>query len=327
MNLVERLVRRIDRGQQRWSATAFVFGLIRKYGDDRGGALAALLTFYGFLSLFPLLLLLITVLGLLGPSGHSFAERVEHAAFSEFPIVGTKLSRNIHGLHDHSTLGLVVGILGVLWGSQGALQTAQYAQSEVWNIPNVQRPGFLPRLGRTAATTVLLGAFLLATTILAGIVTVGHHGGWVVVGAGVVSLFANVGLFAVAFRLLTPKVIQWSDMLAGSVVGGVAWTLLQYAGGALVSHQLRNTSKVYGNFALVLGLLAFLYLSAEVILYASELNVVRARHLWPRSMVQPPLTTADKSVLSMLVLESKRRPEQQVSTGFLPHGDLTSTDP
>jgi uncharacterized BrkB/YihY/UPF0761 family membrane protein len=134
----------------------------------------------------------------------------------------------------------------------------------------------------------------------------------------VVSLAVNIGLFVVAFRLLTPKQIPWRDMIPGAIAGAVGWTVLQYLGGVLVEHSLRNTSKEYGTFALVLGLISFLYLAAQVTLYASELNVVRARHLWPRGMVQPPLTVADKEVLSSIALEGQRRPEQYVSTGFRP---------
>ena len=159
MNVAEHAVRRLDRAQQGVRPLAFLVGVWKKFGDDRGGSLAALMTFYGFLSLFPLLLLLVTILGFFGASEHSFVGRVENSAFSQFPVVGTKLSTNIHGLHDRSVLGLVVGILVVLWGSQGAIQTAQYAQAEVWNIPGVNRPSFGARLGRTACMTVLLGVF------------------------------------------------------------------------------------------------------------------------------------------------------------------------
>ena len=180
----------------------------------------------------------------------------------------------------------------------------------------MNRPNFWARLGRTGLMMLVLGLFLLASTVLAGLVTIGHHGAWAVVGAVVVSLVVNVGLFVVAFRLLTPKQIPWRDMVPGAIVGAAGWTALQYVGGVLIEHSLRNTSKEYGTFALVLGLISFLYLAAQVTLYAAEVNVVHVRHLWPRGMVQPPLTTADKEVLSSIALEGKRRPEQYVSTGF-----------
>jgi uncharacterized BrkB/YihY/UPF0761 family membrane protein len=326
MHVLERVVRSLDQTQRRFRPTAFAFGVVKKFGDDRGGSLCALLAFYGFLSLFPLLLLLVTILGFVGGGDHSWAQRVEHSAFSQFPIVGTKLSSSIHGLHDRNVVGLVAGLLGVIWGSQGALQTAQYAQAEIWNIPGVVRPNFWVRLGRTASMTVVLGLFLLASTVLAGLVTIGHHGAWAAMGAGLLSLGLNVGLFLVAFRILTPRQIPWGDMVPGALAGAAGWTILQYIGGLLVEHSLRNTSKEYGAFALVLGLIGFLYLAAEVTVYAAEMNVVRTRHLWPRALVQPPLTTADKVVLSSIALEAKRRPEQYVATGFdAREGDTVET--
>jgi YihY family inner membrane protein len=320
MNPLERVVRRVDRTQQRVGPLAFVFGVVKKFGDDRGGLLCAMLAFYGFLSIFPLLLLLVTVLGFLGGGPHSLTHRIEASAFAQFPLVGSRLSSNIHALHSGNVFGLVVGILVVLWGSQGALQTAQHAQAEIWHVPASVRPNFWARLGRTALMTALLGAFLVATTVLAGLVTIGNHGTLAAVGAVILSLALNIALFGVAFRVLTPHQIEWSHLWPGAIVGGAGWTVLQYAGGLLVEHNLRTTSKVYGSFALVLGLIAFLYLSAQMTVYAAEVNVVRARRLWPRSIVQPPLTAADREVLSSLALEGKRRPEQYVGVGFSDDG-------
>jgi YihY family inner membrane protein len=324
MNIVERGMRTTDRAQQRFAPAAFIIAVVRKFGDDRGGSLCALLAFYGFLSLFPMLLLLVTLLGFFGGAEHSLVQRVENSAFSQFPIVGTKLSTNIHGLHEHNVLALVVGIILVAWGSLAALQTAQYAQAEIWHVPNVVRPNFWARLGRNLVMMVVLGVFLVAGSVLAGIVTIGHHGGWAVVGAVVVGCLLNVALFLVAFRILTPRQILWRDMVVGSIAGAVGWTALQYVGGALVEHSLRNTSKEYGTFALVLGLVSFLYLAAQITVYAAEINVVKARKLWPRTLVQPPLNEADRRVLSSLALESKRRPEQFVSAGFDDRGTTES---
>lgn len=316
MNPLERALRGVDGFQQRVRPFAFVFGVVKKFGDDRGGLLCAMLAFYGFLSIFPLLLLLVTVLGFVGGGPHSLAHRIETSAFAQFPLVGSKLSSNIHALHGGNVFGLVVGLLVVLWGSQGALQTAQFAQAEIWHVPAAVRPNFWARLGRTGLMMVVIGVFLVATTVLAGSVTIGNHEVWAAVGAVVLSLILNVVLFGVAFRVLTPRQIDWSDLWPGAIVGGAGWTVLQYVGGLLVQHNLRNTSKVYGSFALVLGLIAFLYLSAQMTVYAAEVNVVKARRLWPRSIVQPPLTPADREVLSSLALEGKRRPEQYVGVGF-----------
>ncbi len=304
----------IDRRQQRVPPFAFAVGVVRKYGADRGSFLAALLTFYGFLSLFPLLLLLVTVVNYLAPSDGSFLARVEHSAFAQFPLVGTRINENIRGIQDGSPFALIVGVLGLVWGSLGVLQVAQHAQAEVWNLPQEARPGFWPRLGRGVGVIGLLGVFLVTSTAVAGIVTLGHRGLPIGVVGPVVSVALNAAFFAVGFRLLTPRAIRWAEMLPGAVVGAGGWTALQYFGGILVAHSLRNTSKEYGMFALVLGFLGFLYLSAQVGLYASEVNVVRARHLWPRSLVESPGKARTRNRSTGVAPTEERRAAQAVSS-------------
>jgi uncharacterized BrkB/YihY/UPF0761 family membrane protein len=114
--------------------------------------------------------------------------------------------------------------------------------------------------------------------------------------------------------VLTPKSIHWHDLLPGSITAGVVWSILQTVGVFLMDHELRNISQVYGFFAIVLGILWWIYLAAQVVVYSAEINVVRARRLWPRSLVQPPLTEADIEALGSYALVEHRRPEVSVST-------------
>jgi uncharacterized BrkB/YihY/UPF0761 family membrane protein len=118
----------------------------------------------------------------------------------------------------------------------------------------------------------------------------------------------NVGLFLLVFRVLTPRQIPTRQLLAGAVVAGVAWQALQAVGGFLVVHYLRHTSQVYGVFAIVLGLLFWLYLGARLTLYAAEVNVVAARGLWPRSLLQPPFANADQPAPVDLANQQRHRP-------------------
>ena len=325
VKVVDRTVAALDRVQRRSRRIGFVYGVIKKFGDDNGGMLAGLIAYYGFLSLFPLLLLVITIVGLVTGGSASATHRVEHSFLSQFPVIGSQLGNNVHALHRRAGVGLVVGIVGLLWGSQGAVQAAQYAMAEVWHVPRVDRPGFLQRLGRTMAVLGVAGVFLLLSTALAGVVTVGSRGWLAVVGATVVSLGLNIGIYLATFRLLTPLSVQWRWLLPGAVFGGVGWTVLQYIGGALVEHSLRNTSQVYGFFAIVLGLLAWIYLGAQLTIYAAEVNVVRHRRLWPRSLHEP-LTEADREVLRSRALEQRSHPRERVSAGFVPK-DQSSPEP
>ena len=317
MNPIEKGLRRVDGFQRRNRPLAFAFAVNKKFGDDTGGNLAALITYYGFLSLFPLLLVLVTVLGIaIGGDPHLVA-KVEHSALSEFPVFGSHIGRNIHALKRDSAFGLAVGLVGLVWGAQGIVQTGQMAMADVWNVPRVERPGFLPRLGRSAAMLGVAAVFLIASTAAAGFASFAPSFARSVPGAVgalsvVVSLVLNLALYVLAFRILTPKSIPRRQLVAGALVGGTAWTVLQNVGTLLLEHQFKGANELYGTFAVVLGLMAWIFLGARITLYAAELNVVLARRLWPRSLVQPPLTPADETVYGDLGRQARYRRELQV---------------
>ena len=133
---------------------------------------------------------------------------------------------------------------------------------------------------------------------------------------GALSAVVNFGEYLFAFRVLTPGNVSLRQLVPGAIVAGVGWTVLQAVGGFVVGHYLKNDSAVYGLFGLVLGLFAWIYLIAELTVNAAELNVVLARRLWPRGMVQPPLTDADRRSMAAQALQNQRRPEQRVDVSF-----------
>jgi len=194
--------------------------------------------------------------------------------------------------------------------------------AEVWNVPGVIRPGFLPRLGRSAEFLALLAFDVVLTTFLVGKATIGHGPLWSQVLAVAVSLAANMVFYVIGFRILTPKSIKINCLVPGALLAGLGWTVLQYAGTLLVGHTLRHANETYGYFGSVIGLISFLYLAAELTVYAAEVNVVRERRLYPRSIVQPPLTAADQAVLSAVAEQGERRPEQRVRVEFTPTQEL-----
>jgi YihY family inner membrane protein len=315
----------LDRLQRGLRPAAFAYAVVKKFGDDTAGSLAALVTYYGFLSLFPLLLLLVTVLGIVAGGNGSVSHRIEHSALAEFPVIGSELARNIHALRRDSAVGLTVGLVGLVWGSQGSMQVGQRAMADVWNIPSAERPGFLPRLLRSLLLLATLGVFLLLSTAAAGFTSFAGTAPVIAdAGAVVASLALNVVLFVVAFRILTPRVVPHRQLVPGAVAGGAVWTALQFGGTLLVDHELRGSNNVYGFFGIVLGLLAWIYLGAEATMYAAELNVVLARHLWPRSLVAPPLTAADREVYAALARQARQRAEVRVDVAFADPADAAS---
>jgi len=312
VNPVERTVRRVDTFQQGHRPLAFAFGVVKKFGDDRAGSLAALIAYYGFLAIFPLLLLLTTILGFVMDQNSAIKRSVLQSALRDFPIVGEQLGEAINPLRGNG-IALAFGLVGLVWGSLGVAQAGQLAMAEVWNIPGVDRPSFVKRLLRAFGLLAVLGIGLLATTVLAGVSSTGASLALRIAG-GVLPVALNAGLFVLAFRVLTVRAVSTRELLPGAIIGGLCWSVLQVLGAYLVAHQLRYASQVYGYFASVLGLVSWLFLGAQVTLYAAEANVVWARRLWPRSIVQPPLTEADKRAFDDIAMQGERRPEQVVES-------------
>ena len=318
MSRVERLARRVDDFQQRHRPLAFIYGVIKKFGDDKAGSLAALLVYYAVLSLFPLLLILVTVLGLVAGSDPGIEQQILNSALKQFPVIGEQLRSNVHALERGSGLGLAIGLLWLVWSSVGISQAGQHAMAEVWNIRGIRRPGYWARLARSGLFIVLLATFLVVTTGLAWVASYPTHGldyAWRV-GGGLVSAVANVATYLVAFRVLTPGGVKLRQLIPGAVAGGLAWTVLQTVGGYLMARYVRDATPVYGFFAIILGLIAWIYLGAQTTLYCAELNVVLARRWWPRGLVQPPLTRADKQVLVALAKEEERFKDEEVEVRF-----------
>jgi YihY family inner membrane protein len=325
MNPIERTLRRADRYQQHHGWLGFLFAVVKKFGDDKGGNLTTLLAWNGFFALFPLLLILVTTLGFLLSRDPVLEQRVLHSTLAEFPIIGDQLQSNVHSLRANG-IALVVGLAGFLWGARGITQAGQHAMAEIWNIPGRQRPSFATRQLRGLVLLLVFGLGVVATTALASLPSFGGHTRLFGLANLAASAAVNTALFLLAFRVLTPSRIPTRQLLLGAAVAGILFTLLQAAGGYLVGHNLKHAQQVYGFFAIVLGLMSWLYLSAQVTLYGAEVNVVRARRLWPRSILQPPLTEADQRALIDLAKQEERRPEETVNVEFTPQASDPDPD-
>jgi YihY family inner membrane protein len=307
---LERPIRRLDSFQQRHPLLAFPYGVAKKFGDDQAGNLAALVAYFGFFSLFPLLLAFVTILSMALRGNDALQQRIEGSALAQLPVVGAQISQNVHTIRG-SGLALVLAIALAIWAGIGVLRAMQTGMNSIWNVPHRHRPGIVPSVVRALIMLVVFAVILVASAA-AGIVGAGSHTWWGLLFGMVASLALYFALFALAFRVLTSEDLTWGDVWPGAAVAAVAWTVLQAIGGYIVAHQLRGASETYGTFATVIGLMAWLYLAAQLTFYAAEINVVRRRRLWPRSVVQPPLTEADRRALTYYAKQEERRPEEEV---------------
>jgi YihY family inner membrane protein len=311
---IEQLLRAIDRLQQRHSILGFPVGVIKKFGDDQGGKHAALLAHYGFVSLFPLLLVFVTVLGYVLNNNPGLKQQVIDTAVAQFPVLGSQLRDSISTIQG-SGPGLAIGVAGTLWGGLGITQTAQDAMNAVWNVPRRDRPNLWLRVARSIGSLLLVAAGLFTATVLAGLGTV-WPGILNSLAPLVGSLLLNLLLVVVMFQLLTAKAVPWPRLVPGAATAAVAWSALQALGVVIVNRQLARANLVYGVFAVVLVLLSWMHLSGRLLIYAAEINVVLARRLWPRSLLQPSLTEQDRQVLTALAETEQLRPEQRVEVMF-----------
>ena len=312
---VKRVARWADDFQRDHPWAGFPFAVVKKFGDDGAGNLAALIAYYGFFSLFPLLLVLVTVLGFALHGDPSLQHRVVTSALGQFPVIGDQLQKNVGSLSG-SGLALGLGLAGTLWGGLGVASAAQTAFNDVWGVPMAERPGFVGSLWRNVAVLAVIGVGSVATTGLSGVGSSGSAAAVARVAAVFVAVWIDVGMFLLAFRLLSAVPVGWRDVALGAFVAGIAWEVLQLLGTYYVSHQLKGASQVYGTFAVVIGLLSWLYLEAQVTLLALEIDVVRARHLWPRSLVPPPLTPADRHAYRIYAKRERYRDEEHVDVDF-----------
>jgi YihY family inner membrane protein len=278
---------RVDSFQQRHPGAGFPLAVIYKYADDSGGYLAALIAYYGFVSFFPLLLLLSTVLSFV-LSGHpTLQQDVLNSTLSQFPVVGKQLGDPKH--LGGGVAGLVIGILGSLYGALGVAQALQYAMNTAWRVPRNERPNPFKARGRGLLILGTAGLAVLGTTVLSalGASDVGSFGTALKIVVLAASTVLNAAAFVLAFRIATARDLSIRDVAIGAVLAAICWQALQSFGVVYVAHVIKNASATNGVFALVLGLIAFLYITAVVVVLCVEIDVVHVERLHPRSLLTP----------------------------------------
>jgi len=322
---LERQVRRVDRFQQRHGAIGFPLAVLQKFGNDQASGKAALMAYYGLFALFPLLLLFVTGLGFALSGQPELRERLLNSALGNIPVIGLQLRSDVHPLTG-SVPALIIGIVGAVYGSVGLGLAAQNAMNTVWNIPFVNWPNIWLRYLRTLGVIGLLGLSALAAAAGAVIATAVHlelGGRLLAIGA---SVLLDLGLFLLAFMLLTAEPLRIRDVAQGAAIATVFWQALQFTGAWYVTRQLQRAAPTYGFFAVAITLLLWLFLGAQLTLWAAEINVVRRYRLWPRSLTQPPLTEADRRVFQRLAQMELRRPEVKIFTRFTDRADEDPLD-
>jgi membrane protein len=312
---------RVDRFQRRHSVLGFPLGVLYKFFDDTGAYLAALIAYYAFISLFPALLLLTTVLGIVLSGNPDLQKQILDSTFSQFPVVGDQLKAP--GALNGGPAAVVVGVLGSVYGGLGVAQAVQHAMNTMWSVPRNSRPNPILARGKSILLLLVGGLSVLVATALT---TLANSDILALSGrnkdlAVVLSIVLNGLLFALVFKLATGRPLKWRQLAPGAILASLFWHVMQTFGVIYVERVVNNASNTTGVFAIVLGLVAFLHLTALAIVFSAEVNVVLALRIWPRALLTPftddvDLTSGDKRAYEDLAQAQRLKGQQTIEVEF-----------
>ncbi len=314
------MVEWLDRLQQRNRWVGFVVAVIYKYVDDRGGYLAAMITYYAFVSLFPILLLLTTALGVILTGRLELQKQLLHSALSQIPVIGDQIGQPQQLSGGATTV--VIGVAAALYGGLGVGQAVQNTMGTVWAVPRHRRPDPLRARIRSLVVLLLLGSAAITTTVLSA---VGRAAAsdvrWGNAAYVLAAVAVNAGICAIGFRITTPRRLSFTKVLPGALIAAVTWQLLQWLGAGYIAHIVRSSGATNSVFAVVLGLLAFLFLLSVTLVLCAEVNVVWVDRLYPRALLtvftdDVELTPADRRTYARQARAEQAKGFQRVHVSF-----------
>lgn len=319
-----RVIDAVDGAQRRWTVFGYPLGVIYKYFDDQGNYLAAIITYYAFIAIFPLLLLGSTILGFFLEGDAERQEELLDSALAQFPIIGDQLGRP-EGLTGSTTV-IVVGSLVALYGALGLGQALQNTLNVAWGVPRNSRPN--PILLRLKSLFLLLtaGAAVLAISALSILVSHTDVFGeslsdyqWPIT---LLTVTVNTVVLTALFRVGAARSHSiWTGSIPGAVVASLLWIVLQSLGTLYVTNVITKTTGMNQTFATVLGLIGVIWLAAAIGVLGIEVNVVLDRRLWPRALLTPftdrvNLTDADQRAYASYAKAQRHKGFETVDVTF-----------
>jgi len=298
VKLINKFLGWLNQFQQKHRLTAFILAVIKKYGDDQAGREAALTTYYGFLSLFPLLLVLTTITNILVGHNSHLSKTIIGGLTNYFPLLGSQLSAHVNQLHSNG-LALISGILITLYGSRGVANVFRTSLQRIWLLPASQQPGFPWLIIKSIVLVIVAGGGFILASVSAGLASAAGHG---IIFRGlsvIVNWIILYWLFIFILKFSLPKKIKLDETMVGAAVAATGLVILQLLGGYILARELKHLDALYSYFAVALGLMSWLYLQSQVLYYSIEIAVVKSKTLWPRSLDAARPSTADLKLASM----------------------------
>lgn len=291
-NHLQRLITHLDSFQRRHTVLALPLGIIKKFGEDGGGHLAALMTYYGFLSLFPLLIVATAFAQIVSQGNVELKARIISAVTSYFPAIGDSLAASLH-TSSRTGIALFIGLLVAFYGARGIADSVQNALNIVWAVPRKKRAGFPVSLLRSFSIIIFAGLGLLLSAILSGYAANSSYSFLVRIGIGTASFIVLFAVFWGVFTYGSSAQKRRIANIPGALIVAIGLQFLQAIGGYLIASQLHRHSGLNAQFGVVLVLFFWIYLQAQVFIFGLEYNTVRAHRLYPRALDEADPTPAD----------------------------------
>jgi membrane protein len=312
---VNRVIGWADRLQRRHGVLGFPYAVVKKYGDDEGGREAALITYYGFLSIFPLLLLGVAVLSKVLVDHPDLRQQLITAIVPQ--ALQSTVEQSLAALPT-STIPFLAGLIGLLFSGTGVVFSAYQALNHIAAVPYRLRAGFFPRYVRVFVMLAMLLLGALAVGALTVVATALPDEPGVQRAAAVLgSALAVFAVLLLGARLLLTRPAPVRALWPGAILGAVAVTLVLNVGAPLLARLVAKAGPVYGSFATVAGMFALFYLVSQGLVYAAEAAAVRYAHLWPRALDVNRPTAADIRALALLAREQERIPADRVESHLM----------
>ena len=304
MNILNTSIQKIDDFQRRHAGLGFPFAVVKKYGDDDAGYQAALLTYYGFLALFPLLLILTTIVTIIPGHSRDLQKTIIDSTTNYFPMLGTQLSSHVHSIHK-TGLPLFIGILFAFYGARGVADAFQHGVNHIWQVPRAMRTTFPKSLIKSLAIIAVGGTGFMLASLISGFAAAAGRGFAFTALSLAINVFILFWLFLFLLQVCLPQHVTIKETRAAAASAAIGLVILQVAGGYFLTRQLKSLDALYSYFAIALGLLFWIYLQAQIMYYSIEIAFVKSARLWPRGIVGDKPTAADKVVQARLAARDK----------------------
>lgn len=314
----------VDRFQRRHPVLGFPIAVIYKFFDDQGNFLAATVTYYAFVAIFPLLLLASSIFGFVLQGDPALQQSALNSALAQFPIIGDQLGRP-EGLTG-STTAVVVGSLAAVYGALGLGQSVQNLMNIAWAVPRNSRPNPVLMRVRSLLLLMVAGLAVLGLSVLSALgssttVFGDRINATIRVLIMVGTVLAVAAVLTSLFRLAAARSHSWLRATPGALLTAVGWQALQLGGASYARNVLAGTNSLNQTFGLVLGLVGLIFVAAIIAVLGIEMNVVLARRLWPRALLTPftdsvDLTDADRRAYALYAQTQRHKGFESVIVRF-----------